>query len=75
VTLKKGKKFQIKAKAVKRGKKAKAHRKMSYESADPTIATVSKKGKVTAKKKGTTTIYCYAADGTYKKLKVKVKAK
>ncbi len=73
VTLKKGKKFQIKAKAVKRGKKAKAHRKMSYESSNPAVATVSKKGKVKAKKKGTATIYCYAADGTYKKLKVKVK--
>ena len=38
----------------------------------PTVATVSKKGKIKAKKKGTTTITVKAANGKSAKFKVKV---
>ena len=74
VTLKKGKKFKIKAKAVHAGGvKVKRHRKIAFESSDPKVATVNKKGKVTAKAKGKCTIYCYAQDGVFAKVKIKVK--
>ena len=73
VTLKKGKKFTIKAKEIKKNKKLSRHRKTAYESSNPQVATVSKKGIVKAKKKGSCYIYVYAQNGIYKRLKVKVK--
>lgn len=75
VTLKKGKTFKLKAKAVAQSKKlsVKQHRKIKYESSNKKIATVSSKGKITAKKKGTCYIYVYAQSGAYKKIKVTVK--
>ena len=44
-----------------------------YLSTDKKIATVSKKGKITAKGKGTCYVYAYAHNGIYKKVKVTVK--
>ena len=71
--LKLKKTFKIKATATKKGKKAKAHRKLAYESDNEKVVTVSKSGKITAVGKGTANIYIYASDGTFKKIKVKVK--
>ena len=72
--LKKGKSLNLKAKAVKAsGPKAKKHRGISYESTNTKIATVSGKGVVKARAKGTCYIYAYAQDGVYKTVKVVVK--
>ena len=75
VTIKKGKTFQIKASEVKDEKKKtiKQHRKIKYESDNKKVAKVDKKGKITAKGKGKTTIYVYAQNGLYKKIAVTVK--
>ena len=73
ITLKKGKKFTIKAKAVKGKLKVKNHRKIKFESSNTKVVKVTNKGKITAKKKGTATVYAYAQNGVYKKVKVKVK--
>ena len=72
LTIKKNKKYTIKASEVKESKKIQKHRKIAYESSDKTIATVSKKGVVKGIKKGTCYIYAYAQNGVYKKIKVKV---
>lgn len=77
-TLKKGKKVKIQASVVKqKGSKkllpAKYGPQFSYMSSDSTVATVSKKGRITAKKKGKCTIYVRALNGTCKKVKVTVK--
>ena len=63
--VKRKKTVRLKAKAVKIGKKASVHRKISYESSDPKIAAVSSKGLVRGMKKGKCRIYVYAQDGTY----------
>ena len=47
--------------------------KVRYLSSDPKIATVSAKGKIKAKAKGTCKIYVYAVNGAYKTVKVTVK--
>ena len=50
-----------------------AHAKeFRYATADKSIATVNKNGKITAKKKGSCVIYVYARNGLAKKVKVKV---
>lgn len=73
ITLKKGKKKVLKAK-LKVTKKMKKHiAKFRYESKNPKIAKVNKKGKVTAKKKGSCKIFIYAQNGVYKQVTVKVK--
>ena len=77
-TLKKGKKAKIKAKTVlqypKRKQLGDAHAKeFRYASSNKSIATVSKSGKITAKKKGSCVIYVYARNGLAKKVKVTVK--
>ena len=73
-TLKVGKSFALKAKAVPvAGAKVKRHRKLAYESANPAIATVNKKGKIKAVGKGTCYVYAYAQDGIFAKIKVTVK--
>ena len=77
-TLKKGKKVKIKAKTVlqypKRKQLGDAHAKeFRYATSDKSIATVSKSGKITAKKKGSCVIYVYARNGLAKKVKVTVK--
>ena len=74
--LKKGKMLKLNATGVKTSKKltAKKHVAIRYESSNPKIATVTKKGgKVTAKKKGTCYIYAYAQNGMFRKIKVTVK--
>ena len=47
--------------------------KVRYLSSDPKIATVSAKGKIKAKAKGTCKIYVHAVNGAYKTVKVTVK--
>ena len=73
--LKVGKTLKINARAVALSKrlKVKDHVGMRYESTNGKIATVSKSGKITAKKKGTCYIYAYAQNGVYKKIRVTVK--
>ncbi len=73
--LKKGKSLKLKAKAVPQTKKLKVkkHRTVMYESDDINIATVSKKGVVKAKNKGTCYIYAYAQNGVSRKIKIIVK--
>ena len=74
LSLKKGKSKSIKAISVKESKlKVKNHRKLSYESSDPTVATVNNKGKITAKGKGSCIVYFYSQSGTFAKIKVTVK--
>jgi len=75
LTLKKGKTFKLKAKAVAQSKKLKVkkHRAIAYESSNPAIATLNKKGVVKAKAKGKCTVYAYAQDGVCKAVKVTVK--
>lgn len=72
-TLKSGKKYHLKAKQDYGDKKHDTHRKLSYVSSNKKVATVSKKGVVKAKSKGTCYIYCYDQSGFYKKVKIKVK--
>jgi hypothetical protein len=75
-TLKKGRIFKLrvtkKTKMNKKGK-VKNHRKIKFESADSRIATINSKGKIKAKKKGTTYVYAYAQNGVYARIKIKVK--
>ena len=75
VTLKTKKTFKIKATAVKSSAKLKVkkHRALKYESSNPAVATVSSKGVIKAKSKGTCTIYVYTQNGKCAKIKVKVK--
>ena len=73
--LKKGKSLKLKAKAVPQSLKLKVkkHVEVRYESTNKKIATVSKKGVVKAKKKGSCYVYAYAQNGVCKKIKVTVK--
>lgn len=75
ISLKKGKSFSIKAKSVVQNKKQKVkkHRGLCYESTNSEIATVNKKGKITAKGKGKCEIYVYDQSGNYSVIKVMVK--
>ena len=74
LTLKKGRTFTIRASAVKpKKKKVQTHRKLCYESDRPSVAKVTKKGVITAKKKGRATIYVYAQNGLFEKFTVTVK--
>ena len=75
MTIKIGKKATIKASyTLPKGKKSQTHiAKFRYESSNTKVATVSKKGVVKAKKKGTAYIYVYAHNGIYKKVKITVK--
>ena len=73
VSVKTGKTFTLKA-GLKTKTKVKTHiAKFRYESTDPSIATVNKKGKIKGIRKGTCTIYVYAQNGVYAKVTVKVK--
>ena len=73
VSVKTGKTFTLKA-GLKTKTKVKTHiAKFRYESTDPSIATVNKKGKIKGIRKGTCEIYIYAQNGLYKKVKVTVK--
>ena len=78
VSLKKGKTYKIKAKVnkLKKGKRLmpKSHApKLRYLTSDSSVATVSKKGKITAKGSGTCTITVFAHNGVSKNVKVTVK--
>lgn len=75
VTIKKGKKFKLGAKAVPQSKKLKVqrHRGVKFESGNKAVATVSAKGVITGKKKGTCYVYAYAQNGVFRKIKVTVK--
>lgn len=76
VTIKKGKTATIKATVTGENPKKKivAHvAAFRYETSDPTIATVNKKGVVKGKKKGSCTIYVIANNGVHKSVKVQVK--
>ncbi len=73
VSLKTGKGIKLKASEIKESKPLRHHREVSYESSAPDVATVSKKGLIKAKKKGKCTIFAYAQNGIYKKVKVTVK--
>ena len=76
--LKKGKTAVIKASIVKQNKKKKllssGHgAELRFISSNKKVATVTKKGKIKAKKKGTCYIYIQALNGLKKKVKVVVK--
>ena len=75
LTMKKGKKEKLKVSlVVPKDKKYKTYiSKVRYESSNSAVATVNKKGEVTAKKKGTAYIYVYTQNGVYKKVKVTVR--
>ncbi len=73
VSLKVGKKIKLRAWEIKADKPIRHHREVSYESGDPNVATVSKKGRIKAKKKGKCTIFAYAQSGVFRKIKVTVK--
>ena len=75
VSLKKGKKFRLKAIAVAGNPKLRLgiHRAIGYESSDEKIATVSDKGVIKAVEKGTCYVYAYAQNGVCKKNKVTVR--
>ena len=73
ITLKKGQKAQITAKEVKKDNKIKHHRNLCYESSNTKVPTVTSKGLIQAKGKGTCTIWVYAQNGVYKELTVTVK--
>ena len=75
VSLKKNKTFKLGAKAVAQSKKLKVkkHRAIAYESSNKLVATVSGKGVIKARGKGTCYVYAYAQNGVCKKIKVTVK--
>ncbi len=73
----KGKSLKVKAAVAKTSKKLKRHRSVwvFFESSNTKVATVTKKGVIKAKAKGTCTIYVYAQNGVYKEIKVTVAGK
>ena len=75
VSLKIGKSSKIKAEGVPKKKSLKISVKkgLRYESSNPAAASVSKKGKITAKKAGKASIIVYAQNGVYKTVRVTVK--
>lgn len=73
VSLKTGNNLKLRAWEIKKDKPLRHHREVSFESSDPGVATISRKGRIKAKKKGNCTIYAYAQNGKYRKIKVKVK--
>ena len=75
VSLKRKNSVKIRAAAVPQSGKLKVrrHRKISFETADPKVAVVTKDGKITAIGKGQCMIYAYAQNGVMKTIKVTVK--
>ena len=67
-----GKRFRIKAKLKYGKKKHKTHRKLSYESSNPEIATVDSKGVVQAVSEGQCTIFVYEQSGKCRKVNITV---
>ena len=54
------------------GKKYRTFLKMRYESSNPAVATVGRKGRIKAVNKGTCYVFAYAQDGIFKRIKVTV---
>ena len=75
ITLNKGATYQITKKNKVTVTPAKALQTVSYASSNKTVATVTSKGKVTAKKEGTAKITIKAKDGSGKKAVLTVKVK
>ncbi len=75
VSISKGKTFKLAGKQTPAVKKltVKKHRAVTYESSNPKIATVSKKGVIKGKKKGSCYVYAYAQNGVFAKIKVTIK--
>lgn len=71
--IKKNKKYTLHASEVKENKKIQRHRKLAYESDHTGITTVSAKGVIKAKTKGSCNVYVYGQNGRYAKVKVTVK--
>ncbi len=74
--LTKGKKATIKASTVKKDKKRTLINhtpEFRYATSDSKVAVVSEKGKITAKGKGSCSVYVYAPNGCAQKIKVVVK--
>ena len=72
--LKKGKTVKLGAKVVMpAGKKLRKHVGIRYESTKKAVATVTKKGVVKTRAKGSCYIYAYAQNGVFKRILVKVK--
>ncbi len=74
-SLKAGKTVKISVSQKKAAKdlKLKNYRSVRFESSDSSIASVTGKGTVKGKKKGSCSIYIYAQNGAVKKLKVSVR--
>ena len=74
-TLKQGKSFTLKTKQIaeKKSLKIKNHRKLSFETSNPAVATVNSKGKIKAVGKGSCDIYVYAQNGVSVKLTFTIK--
>ena len=73
VKLSVGKTHAIKASLEVEKQKVRSHAIISYESADPAVASVDANGRIKAKKKGTCMIYVYAQNGLYTTVQVTVK--
>ncbi len=73
VSVKKTIKIKASAVAESTKRKVKKHRALAYESSNPSVATVSKKGVVKGVAKGTCYVYVYAQNGVYGRVKVTVK--
>ena len=75
VNIKKGKKVKLIIKALPASKKlkVKAHVDLRFESGNNKIASISRKGVITGKAKGTCNVYVYAQNGAVKKVKVTVR--
>ncbi|MBR2547138.1 MAG: immune inhibitor A [Eubacterium sp.] len=72
--LKKGKTLSLKAKAkTARGCRVSKHVGLRYESTAKSVVKVLAGGKIKAVGEGTCYVYAYAQNGSYKKIKVKVK--
>lgn len=73
--LKAGKSLKLNAKMVPQSRKltVKKHVGLRYESTNKKIASVSSKGVIKAKTRGTCYVYVYAQNGLFKKIKVVVK--
>lgn len=71
VSIRKGKTYRLKTNT-KQIKKLSGSSKVYYESSNPKVAAVTKKGVIRAKKKGKCTVYAYAGNAICKKVKVTV---
>ena len=75
IILKKKRAFKLKAKAIKASKKIKMkqHRGILYESSNPKVASVNKKGVIKGVSKGKCKVYAYAQNGICQIINVTVK--